>query len=125
MTRHWQLPVFIACLLLTQTPSRADTIPEIVKRAKPAVVKIVALDEKGSPTSLGTGFFISSDGIVATNCHVIAGASSLAAFDIYGGMFKVEVVITCSSEHDIALVKFPFSNPAIQDQYWSRVTKLS
>jgi hypothetical protein len=44
-------------------------------------VEIVALDAKGSPISLDTGFFISPEGIVVTNCHVIQGASSLAAFD--------------------------------------------
>src|SRR3982074_1487605 len=106
MTRYWRLPVFIVYLLLAQTPSRADTMREIAKRAKPAVVEIIALDEKGSPINLGTGFFIHPEGIVVTNCHVIQGASSLAALDFYGAMFKLEVVMTCSSEHDLALVKF-------------------
>jgi S1-C subfamily serine protease len=106
MTRYWRISVFIACLLLTQTPSRADTIPEIVKRAKPAVVEIVALDEKGSPTKLGTGFFISADGLVVTNCHVIQGASSLAAFDNHGALFGLERILACSTDPDLAILGY-------------------
>jgi S1-C subfamily serine protease len=36
-------------------------------------VEIVEMDERSSPTALGTGFFISSDGLVVTNFHVIKG----------------------------------------------------
>jgi FKBP-type peptidyl-prolyl cis-trans isomerase len=92
--------------MLTLIPSRADTIPEIVRRAKPAVVEIVALNEKGSPTKLGTGFFISADGLVVTNCHVIQGANSLAAFDNHGALFGLERILACSADPDLAVLKF-------------------
>lgn len=61
MTRYWRLLVAAGYLFLTYATAWAETIAEIVKRAKPAVVEIVALNRKGSPTKFGTGFFISSD----------------------------------------------------------------
>jgi S1-C subfamily serine protease len=105
-TPYLWIRVTAACLLLGQLPARALTTPEIVKRAKPAVVEIVALDEKGSPTKLGTGFFISTDGLVVTNCHVIQGASSLAAFDNHGALFGLDHVLACSADPDLAILKF-------------------
>jgi len=105
-TPYLWIRVTAACLLLGQLPARAYTIPEIVKRAKPAVVEIVALDEKGSPTKLGTGFFIWEDGLVVTNCHVIQGATSLAALDNHGAVFSLDRVLACSTDPDLAVLKF-------------------
>jgi hypothetical protein len=56
MTRYLRLTVAAGCLLLTHATAWAETISEIVKRAKLAVVEIVALNKKGSPTKFGTGF---------------------------------------------------------------------
>ena len=87
----------------------AETISEIVKRAKPAVVEIVALNRKGSATKFGTGFFISSDGQLITNRHVINGASSLVAFDSLGARLPFERVISQDDDPllpDLALLKF-------------------
>jgi S1-C subfamily serine protease len=53
----------------------ADTIPQLVAKTKPATVQILALDENWSPIKSGTGFFISSDGLIVTNYHVIQGAA--------------------------------------------------
>ena len=36
----------------------ADTIPEIVARAKPAVVQIITFDQNKEPIKTGTGFFV-------------------------------------------------------------------
>jgi hypothetical protein len=53
------------------------SIPEIVGVAKPAIVKIITLDAEGHAIKGGTGFFISADGLVATNYHVIEGAKQI------------------------------------------------
>jgi len=116
MTRYLWIAITAAFLLQAQARSSADTIPEIIQRTKPAVVEIVAFDEKNSPTKIGTGFFISANGEVVTNCHVIQGASSLGAFDNHGAMFGFESVLACSADPDLAIVKFaahdvPFLHP--------------
>jgi hypothetical protein len=46
---------------------KADSIPEIVAKAKPAIVEIVSSDATGKPKALGTAFFISTHGLVVTN----------------------------------------------------------
>jgi hypothetical protein len=61
------------------TPPRAPpvSIPEIVAVAKPAIVKIITFDAEGHAIKGGTGFFVSADGLVATNYHVIEGAKPI------------------------------------------------
>jgi S1-C subfamily serine protease len=61
------------------TPPRAPpvSIPEIVAVAKPAIVKIITFDAEGHAIKGGTGFFVSADGLVATNYHVIEGAKAI------------------------------------------------
>jgi hypothetical protein len=109
MIRFWWLTVAAGCLLLTHATAWAETISEIVKRAKPAVVEIVALNRKGAPMKIGTGFFVSPDGQLITNFHVIDGASSLVAFDSLGARLSFERVISqCDPPllGDLALLKF-------------------
>lgn len=109
MTRYWRLLVAAGYLFLTYATAWAETIAEIVKRAKPAVVEIVALNRKGSPTKFGTGFFISSDGQLITNRHVIDEASSLVAFNILGARLALERVMSEEKDlfgPDLVLLKF-------------------
>ena len=47
---------------------------ELARRVRPALAKIVVTDSDGS-TSSGTGFVVSSDGLVVTNRHVVDDAS--------------------------------------------------
>jgi Trypsin-like peptidase domain len=84
----------------------ADTIPEIVAKAKPAVVQVIAFDRNRSPIRTGTGFFISGDGFLLTNNHVIAGASYLSAITSSGAIYIFESVIVNSIDPDLAVLKF-------------------
>lgn len=84
----------------------AFSIPEIVAKAKPAVVQIVAVDGNQNPLKKCTGFFITSDGVLVTSNHVIAGADDLFAQTNTGAIFIFRSVIFRSVELDLALLKF-------------------
>ena len=51
-----------------------ETVPNIVKRISPSVVVIFAYDKEGNLISQGSGFFISDNGDVITNSHVLKKA---------------------------------------------------
>lgn len=65
------LAIFLVAIVLSE-PAFADYV-QLVARAKPAVVQIDVDTDEGSQS--GTGFFISSDGYLVTNAHVLARAN--------------------------------------------------
>jgi serine protease Do len=74
------------------------SLEEIVKRAKPAVVCLKSLN------SMGSGFFVTETGVIATNAHVARGDSSLLAVLPSGVQLQARVVYI-DADLDIALVK--------------------
>jgi tetratricopeptide (TPR) repeat protein len=85
---------------------RATPVPEIVAKAKPAVVQVIASDANWSPIRTGTGFFVSADGDLLTNFHVIQGATHITARTDKGAIFVFERVLAESADSDVALLKF-------------------
>jgi putative serine protease PepD len=84
----------------------ATTIPEIVAKAEPAIVQIVAVDANLNPCKTGTGFFISSDGVLLTSNHLIAGATDLFARTSTGAIYLFRGVVFRSVDLDLAFLKF-------------------
>jgi len=74
------------------------SMEEIVRRVKPAIVCLKSLD------MLGSGFFVTDTGIVATNAHVARGGASLLALLPSGVQLQAKVVYI-DADLDIALVK--------------------
>ena len=80
------------------------SLEEIVRRAKPAVVCLKAFDH------LGSGFFVTSTGVIATNAHVARGDSSLQALLSSGQQLEAKVVYI-DADLDIALAKVTSPTP--------------
>ena len=74
------------------------SLEELVRRTKPAVVCLKALEVSGS------GFFVTETGVIATNAHVARGDSRLLALLPNGTQLQAKVVYI-DPELDLALVK--------------------
>ena len=74
------------------------SLEEIVKRAKPAVVCLKGLG------TMGSGFFVTETGVIATNAHVARGDSTLLAVLPSNVQLQARVVYI-DADLDIALVK--------------------
>jgi hypothetical protein len=81
-------------------------IPGIVRQAQPAVVQIVALDDQNKTLKTGTGFFISADGNLLTNYHVISDARSILAKTPSGAVYSFKKIVAFSPKPDVALLTF-------------------
>ncbi len=71
---------------------------ELIRRSKPAVVCLKGLGKMGS------GFFVTGTGVIATNAHVAWGQESLLAL-LPGGQQLDGKVVYIDEDLDIALVK--------------------
>src|SRR5882724_8809020 len=86
------------------------SLEEIVKRTKPAVVCLKGLN------TMGSGFFITETGVIATNAHVARGDSSLLAVLPSNVQLQARVVYI-DAELDIALVKADPPSPGYSFPY--------
>jgi serine protease Do len=104
-----------------------QSIAQLVKQAMPAVVGIVAVTARGEPQDpfhdflermygsggereqpvrgIGTGFFIRSDGLVATNGHVVEGATEITVQVGEDERALRGVLVGKDEATDLALVK--------------------
>lgn len=100
-----------------QDPDRtALSITEIAKLGKPSVVAIST--EKAVPFGYyfeavmpvaGSGFFISEDGLIATNNHVVEGANNIKVHTDEGYLYEAEIVGTDPAS-DLAVIKIKAQN---------------
>ena len=74
------------------------TPAQIAERATPAVVLIKI------PDGVGSGFVIDAKGHIATNAHVIRGATEATVVLADGREFNVVQVLAADEEHDLAVL---------------------
>lgn len=101
----WWLASWILTALVFAPLCLGLETPEIVKRASPAVVLIEVYDSQMRPTGKGSGFFVSGDGLIVTNKHVIANAYRIRARRIDGATFGIEQVVFTPKDVDLAVLK--------------------
>jgi trypsin-like peptidase len=105
------LLVVASLLTVATSPSSVFAEAEVIdlrviaQKARPAVMLLVVSDSSGKEIATGTGFFVSADGKLITNYHVIEDASSIIAKSENGGLFPVEGVLAGDPRNDLALLK--------------------
>ncbi len=98
--------LLIALAFITAGKSSAqESLPELVKRVKPAIVAIVTYDANNIPLTTGSGFFI-RPGQVVTNLHVIRGARrcEIKTLDGKGRIYQAAGLLAVDEEGDLALL---------------------
>lgn len=103
-----QLPLWLTLIVFFAHAANArgeDSLPELIRRVKPAVVSVITYDAKGEMKMTGSGFFI-RPGEVVTNLHVIEDADrvEIRTFDGKGKTYAVRGVAGVDAEGDLALL---------------------
>jgi S1-C subfamily serine protease len=96
----------LACALsvLTVRTAGASELAELAAKARASVVVVNVQDHAGQRSGLGSGFFVSADGRVVTNHHVIEGAASVSATLADGSTRGALGVLADDPERDIAVL---------------------
>jgi 2-alkenal reductase len=106
--------------LVVNTTDVESAITQAVQNVGPSVVTVVAtipgqqtfFGPTGDQTSTGSGVFISSDGYVLTNNHVIEGAQTLQVIFADGSQHDATLVGT-DQYSDLAVLKVTGTVPAV------------
>lgn len=88
-----------AAAAIKKAESRVASKPDLPKVYEPGKVR----REKGFAT--GTGFFVSPNGVIVTNYHVIEGASAIVVMDTFSGKSAKAEVLRKDPKNDIAVIK--------------------
>jgi tetratricopeptide (TPR) repeat protein len=109
MLKH-RFPLWLSLLLFSlaapaQVATAQETLPELIRRVKPAVVSIITYDAKGDALMTGSGFFI-RPGEVVTNVHVIEGArrAEIRTLDGKGKTYPVTGILASDEEGDLTIL---------------------
>lgn len=86
-------------------PVKEMTPGELFAKASPAVVRVVVRDKYFKTIGMGSGFFVSSDGLLVTNYHVIQGADFATVLLFDGTTLFVDGVGASDEQNDLALLK--------------------
>jgi len=89
----------------TKVPPTALTTEALTTLIRPSVVTISVTGRTGEESGLGTGFVISSDGLIATNLHVIGEARPITVEFTDGKKYEVESVYASDKSVDLAILK--------------------
>src|SRR3989441_329581 len=98
------LPVALPVAAQEQEPVAA----RIARENLPSVVTLIAVDDRDQPLALGSGFFISRDGVLVTNAHVVAGAARV--FVRWRGQSGTAVrILNFARKYDLVTVQTSFT----------------
>ena len=100
---HWILGVLLSCLLFShaEAASRAD----LIRHAKAATVLIVAINDATRSISMGSGFFVTDDGLFVTNAHVIETHSRLVVYINNDMISASPEVVAVDADADLAVLR--------------------
>lgn len=87
---------------LLPQPQDVVSTADVVEQIKPSVVLIEV--GRSNSSGSGTGFFLTSDGYIATNCHVIEGALQIRV-TLYDGTVATASLVGYRAEDDLAIIK--------------------
>ena len=111
---HIFLLFIIFFLFQTQAVLAEQSISQIVKKIMPSVVMVMTYDNNEKPLLQGSGFFISNNGDVITNYHVMQGAISSSVETTDGKVYKVEEIVSENIISDLIQIKVDIGNAEIK-----------
>jgi Tfp pilus assembly protein PilF len=101
--RRFLIPsvTFFFCFIFFLQALAQEKLPEIVKKIEPSTVVILTYDKDGKIIGQGSGFFISKEGDIITNRHVLAGAHRAEVKTTSGKVYPITLIVAEDKEADI------------------------
>lgn len=105
--------LLVSLLLLVSTPDMAFSFTQgdLYRQAKAATVLIVGINDESHALSFGSGVFISEQGLVLTNAHVVEDATRLFVYIRNQAVDPAAQVVAIDSDLDVAALRVQTDQP--------------
>src|SRR5580765_1689674 len=110
---HASVFFLVSLLLLASTPGMAlsFTQGDLYRQAKAATVLIVGVNDETNALSFGSGVFISEQGLVLTNAHVVEDSTRLFVYIRNQAVDTAAQVLAIDSDLDLAALRVQSDHP--------------
>jgi S1-C subfamily serine protease len=98
-------PIIYLLSFTINTQLKDTETQTIAKNTKPSIVVIKSKGRSEGREALGTGFFISKDGLLVTNYHVIGEGKKITIETSDGKEIEVTSIHAIDRENDLAILK--------------------
>lgn len=97
---------------LASTASHAIDAAALFRKAAPSVVMVMAFDAAGQPKSIGSGVYVGNGNTIATNLHVVAGATTVK-IKSNAGVADIKFVVGVDEKRDLAILTTDLVGPTL------------
>ena len=108
--------LLFALILTTLFPAHplyAGQRAEILQHAKAATALVVAISDSGRSVSMGSGFFLTEDGLLVTNAHVVEAGSRLLVYVGDQLVVTAPQLLITDADADLAALRVAVDSPRI------------
>lgn len=85
-------------------------LTDLAEEVRPAVFSIEVINRQGAVVGTGTGFSISSKGLMVTNRHVIQRAKTITVLSDSGGRYEAKGVVAYDRDRDLVVIQLVGKN---------------
>ncbi len=103
--------VTLLSLISTAEPAFSSIQGEFYRKAKATTVLIVGVNDESNALSFGSGVFISADGLVLTNAHVVEDSTRLFVYIRNQAVDPVAQVLAIDPDLDVAALRVHTDHP--------------
>jgi S1-C subfamily serine protease len=108
MRQFWIRPLVFGLILLLffcgwwgNKAKAQENLPALIKRIQPAVVTVIGYNADGKVIRLGSGFFVSENGHLITNMHVVSGIARAEVKLPKGDLYPLTTVLAEDRNADL------------------------
>ncbi len=97
--------------LFTAWPAWGLTAADLYRSGKGATALVIGIDDEAHALSFGSGVFISHDGLLLTNAHVIHESTRILVYGAADGQTPTPEIVAVDPDLDLAALRLTYTDP--------------
>ena len=104
------ISLLLVALLSNVVSADEDKVKELLDQVRKSIVKIKGADRWGETSGLGTGFVVGTNGVIASNFHVVGQNRAFTVEFPDGRTFRPTRILAVNRDRDLVLIEIDAEN---------------